>query len=92
MQIDNFMGPFGVEKSVVSDLLDNLDVIEMGEEERRICVTEAEARILVNSMKETLRDGRGEGIPRSEYRTRVGAAVEEVQAILAAIESVLRTG
>jgi hypothetical protein len=40
-------------------------------------------------MKETLREGRGEGIRLREYPTRIGATVDDVKAIIATIEAAL---
>ena len=50
---------------------------------------EAFARAIISSMKETLPRGRGEAIPLREYQTRIGGTVEEVTAIISAIEGAL---
>jgi hypothetical protein len=64
-----------------------MKISKTGADEFRVTATPAEASILVNCMKETFRQGRGEGIPSREYQTRVGATVEEVKTIVSKIEA-----
>lgn len=55
----------------------------------RLTLAAQEARIFINAMKETFREGKGEGIPSREYQTRVGAKVEDVKAIISQIEAAI---
>jgi hypothetical protein len=48
-------------------------------------MTPEECRIIVNCMKATIRDRPGEGIAPYEYELRVGASVDEVERMIAAI-------
>jgi hypothetical protein len=66
-----------------------MKIVQTGDDEFRLSAAPAEARILINCMKETFREGRAEGIPLREYFTRVGATLDEVKAIISAIEGAL---
>jgi hypothetical protein len=94
-KVPDFKSRIGVDENAAIKLLGETrissrqKVAAISGDSYRLTVTQDECRILVNSMKETFRGGRGEGIPLREYRTRVGASVEEVKAIISAIEAAL---
>jgi hypothetical protein len=94
-RVSDFKARIGVDESAAIELLDETrissrkKVAAISDDRFRLTVTRDECRILVNSMKETFREGRGEGIPLREYRTRVGTTVDDVKAIISAIEAAL---
>jgi hypothetical protein len=59
------------------------------DDEFRLTLTPDECRTIVNCMKATFEDNRGEGIAAYEYRTRVGASMETGKQAISAIEAVL---
>jgi hypothetical protein len=94
-RVPDFKSRIGVDESAAIELLDETrisshkKVANLSEDLFRLSVARDECRVLVNSMKETFREGRGEGIPLREYRTRVGASVEEIKALISQIEVAL---
>lgn len=85
MWIDNFSETLGFEKSAGTHLLDNFDMVELGEDQARVTATPAEVRMFVNSMKETLKR-----IGYHGYVSRVGAYPDEVREMLAVLEPILQ--
>jgi hypothetical protein len=67
----------------------SMTIEKTGADEYRVTMTPAEARICINCMKETFREGPREGIRASEYQTRVGVTIDAVKGVVSAIEAAL---
>ena len=61
-----------------------MKILREGADSFRMTLSSAEARIFVNCMNETI-----EEIAPYEYATRMGAGIDQVRALIAAIEAAL---
>lgn len=87
-KVPNFRNQIGADKDVVARLLDQttrrnpMKVISSGEDEYHATFTPDEAIIIVNAMKETLREFRP-----GEFQTRIGLEIEEAKRLISTLES-----
>jgi len=94
-RVPEFKSRIGVDESVAIKLLDDTrisskkNVATISDDSFRLTVTQDECRVLLSSMKETFREGHGEGIPPREYPTRIGTTADNVKAIVSTIEAAL---
>lgn len=58
-----------------------MKINRMGQDEFHVRMTSEEARVLINAMKETMRE------LADEFDTRVGATIEEANTIVSQLES-----
>jgi hypothetical protein len=68
-----------------------MEISRTGNDIFRMRMTPAECRIIVNCMKATFENDRGEGVAAYEYPVRVGASMDEVRQAISMIEKVLST-
>jgi hypothetical protein len=61
-----------------------MKIVKTGDDRYRLTLAPMEARIFVNAMAETIRR-----IPTSEYQTRMGAEVKDIQQTIASLKAAL---
>lgn len=98
-RIKNFEATTGVEETVLLSMLDDIGemyqapagykndmgIVKISEEKFQMTLTQTDARVFINCMSETIKT-----LGDWEYQTRMGAKVEQIEAVIASLRDALR--